>query len=59
LLLIALVRGVGWVLRHRRREIPYGPYLSLTAVLVMLARDPVWRLISGIFASDYDMESWR
>lgn len=59
LLLIGLVRGVGWVLRHRRREIPYGPYLSLTAVLVMLAREPVWRLISGIFSGDRDAASWR
>ncbi len=55
LALIALVRGVGWVLRHRRREIPYGPYLSLTAVLVMLAREPIWRLISGILTGDYDV----
>ncbi len=50
LLLIAVVRGVGWMLKHHGREIPYGPYLSLTAVALMLGRQPIWAVISGIFA---------
>lgn len=34
---------------HRERYIPYGPYLSLGSLIVMLAFQPVWRRAVGVF----------
>ncbi len=45
--------GLGWALLslviHRRREIPYGPWLSLATVLVMVFFEPVMEHLKVLF----------
>lgn len=43
-----VVVAVSWLFR-RQREIPYGPYLSLAALLLLLAFQPIWTVAERIF----------
>jgi leader peptidase (prepilin peptidase)/N-methyltransferase len=49
-LIALLVVVVGFFLR-REREIPYGPYLSLAAVIVLLRFHDIWPFWERIFAT--------
>jgi leader peptidase (prepilin peptidase)/N-methyltransferase len=48
--LCALAVFVLSVFFHRHREIPYGPYLSLATLLVILLWRPIWSFAERIFA---------
>jgi len=45
--------GLGWALLslliHRRREIPYGPWLSLATVAVMILFEPIMDYLEVFF----------
>lgn len=43
-----VVVAVGWIVR-RDREIPYGPYLALSTLLVLLGWQTVWPIAERIF----------
>ncbi len=45
-----LVVGVSWAIR-RDREIPYGPYLSLATLIVLLGWKRVWPVADRIFST--------
>ena len=46
---VAVAVGVTRALRGKVRIIPYGPYLALAALLLMLAHDPVIGLVNRYF----------
>ena len=46
---VALVVVVVTWLFRRRREIPFGPYLSIAALIVLLAWKPLWNHFSPVF----------
>jgi leader peptidase (prepilin peptidase)/N-methyltransferase len=47
--LIALIAVAGTWLFSRQREIPYGPYLSIAAIIVILGWKWIWDMFERIF----------
>jgi leader peptidase (prepilin peptidase)/N-methyltransferase len=45
-----MVMGLAQLLIHRRQEMPYGPFLCLAALAVMLAWPWLWDRTSNTFA---------
>lgn len=43
-----VIVAMGWIF-WRQREIPYGPYLSVATLLVILAWKPIWSVAQHIF----------
>lgn len=44
-----IVVAVRWI-THRQREIPYGPYLSLATLALLLFWQPIWSVGEGFFS---------
>ncbi|MGA2035611.1 MAG: A24 family peptidase, partial [Thermoguttaceae bacterium] len=45
-----LVLGVIHMMSGRGREIPYGPFLCLAAAATIVAWDPIWTSVAGVFS---------
>jgi len=56
---VAPFMGLGWALArlalHRSREIPYGPFLSMATVLVMVFYDPMVRYLERVLMIGSDI----